>query len=179
MARKQCSRFVAFLALQKDFKLTNIQSFRILADMGNSLSAWREDLINACDYVMDEKIVKMPEVLQDERYVQWCLYERWRTKRRGTSKYVRMQCPLASVQQFSKVGQDISGNPRALDFVIFNTSKESPDDINAVPAVCVELSLAKTRGESSSQFRERCLKDIFRLAYLRHHFKTEKAFFVM
>ena len=167
-----------FVALQKDFN-TNIQCFLILPDMGSSLSAWTEDLVNACDYVMDEKIVKMPEVLQDERYIQWCLYERWRTKRKGTSKYVRMQCPLASVQQFSKAGQDINGSLRALDFVIFNTSKENPHDINTVPAVCVELSLAKMRNETSSQFRERCLKDIFRLAYLRHHFKTEKAFFVM
>lgn len=147
--------------------------------MGGTLSAWKEDLVYACDYVMDEKIVKMPEVLQDERFIQWCLYERWRKKRKGTSKYVRMQCPLGSVQQFSKAGQEISGSPRALDFVIFKTSKACPDDINTVPAVCVELSLAKMKSENSSQFRERCLKDIFRLAYLRHHAKTEKAYFVM
>ena len=147
--------------------------------MGGNLSAWREDLISACDYVMDEKIVKMPEVLQDERYIQWCLYERWRKKRKGTAKFVRMQCPLASVQQFRKAGQDVSNSQRALDFAIFCHQGDKPEDENVSPAVCVELNLAKTKYENSSQFRERCLKDIFRLGYLRHQQKTQKAYFVM
>lgn len=147
--------------------------------MGSSLSAWKEDLVRACDYIMDETIVKIPAVLQDERFIQWCIYERWRKKRKGTKKYVRMQCHLASVQQFSKTGHDTSESPRAVDFAIFRTSKERIDDLNTVPAVCIELCLAKMINETSSHFRERCLKDIFRLAYLRHHSKTEKAYFVM
>lgn len=143
------------------------------------MSLWKEELVNACDYIMVEKIVRMPQLLQDERYIQWCLYERWRRKRKSISKYVHLQCPLASVQQFTKPGQDTYVSPRAIDFVIFNSSKDDPCDTNAIPLVCVEVSLAKSKRESGAQFRERCLKDIFRLAYLRHHFKTGKAYFVM
>ena len=147
--------------------------------MGGALSAWKEDLISGCDYVMDEKIVKMPEVLQDERFLQWSLYERWRQKRKGTAKFVRMQCPLASVQHFTKAGQEVSGRARAIDFAIFAHHKDNPKDENTVAEVCVELKLAKTKSESSTRFRECCLKDIFRLGYLRHQQKTQKAYFVM
>lgn len=147
--------------------------------MGGALSAWKEDLISGCDKVMDDKIVKMPEILQDERYLQWALYERWRQRRKGTAKYVHMQCPLASVQKFSKAGQEISGRPRAIDFAIFAHAKDSASDQNTVPAVCIEMKLAKMKSENSAGFRERCLKDIYRLAYLRHHGKTQKAYFVM
>ena len=125
------------------------------------------DEITQCAIEAYQRIEKMDqyaqrEVFKDERFVQWILYEEFRSRKFDGNR--------VAMEFQAKELQGGGGKPRALDFAIFPFENEHK-------ILAIELKLAANWGETGK--KQAIASDLTRLAYLLQERAASKCYFIM